>query len=70
MRESKELDHIAITVASHRLLRALLAENPKLEEIMRGARNEDEARIGVRDWVLEWWADYRFHLKFAVRSPR
>ncbi len=47
-----KLDHIAITVKSHMLLRQLLKENPTLEEIMRNARNETEALIGVRNWVL------------------
>jgi len=47
-----ELDRIAITVKSHMLLRQLLRENPTLEEIMRNARNETEALIGVRNWVL------------------
>lgn len=47
-----QLDQIAITVKAHRLLKELLKENPKLEEIMRNARNETEALIGVRNWVM------------------
>jgi lysine 2,3-aminomutase len=47
-----ELDKIAINVKSHRLLGQLLRENPDLEEIMRSARNETEALVGVRNWVL------------------
>ncbi len=47
-----ELDKIAISVKSHMLLKELLKENPILEEIMRHARNETEALIGVRNWVL------------------
>jgi lysine 2,3-aminomutase len=47
-----ELDRIAITVKSHMLLRQLLKENPILEEIMRNARNETEALVGVRNWVM------------------
>ncbi len=50
---SQKLDRIAITVKSHMLLRQLLKENPTLEEIMRNARNETEALIGVRNWVLD-----------------
>lgn len=53
MREIKQLDHIAITVKSHRLLKTLLNENPKLEEIMRNSKNETEALVGVRNWVME-----------------
>lgn len=49
----QQLDKIAINVKSHRLLKKLLRENPKLEEIMRNSRNETEALIGVRNWVLE-----------------
>jgi lysine 2,3-aminomutase len=48
-----ELDHIAINVRSHRLVKALLEENPKLEQILRNSKNETEACIGVREWVLE-----------------
>ena len=48
-----DLDKIAINVKSHKLLKKLLIENPKLEDIMRKARNETEALIGVKNWVLE-----------------
>ncbi|MBI9065984.1 MAG: hypothetical protein JEZ09_01750 [Salinivirgaceae bacterium] len=48
-----ELDKIAITVKSHRLLKQLLKENPLLEEIMRNAKNSTEALVGVRNWVIE-----------------
>lgn len=45
------LDQIAITVRAHKLLKELLKENPRLEEIMRTSRNETEALHGLRDWV-------------------
>ncbi|HDP94652.1 MAG TPA: hypothetical protein ENN40_04740, partial [Candidatus Aminicenantes bacterium] len=45
------LDHIAITVKAHMLLKQLLKENPILDEIMRNARNTTEALVGVRNWV-------------------
>lgn len=48
-----DLDKIAITVKSHRLLKRLMKENPKLEEIMVGARNETEALVGVQDWIFD-----------------
>ncbi len=54
MTENERLDQIAITVKSHKLLKKLLKENPMLEEIMRSSRNETEALIGVRNWVLEY----------------
>ncbi len=47
-----KLDQIAITVRSHRLLDRLLNENPPLKEIMQNAKNETEALVGVRNWVL------------------
>jgi lysine 2,3-aminomutase len=49
----EQLDRIAIDVKSHRLLKTLLKENPKLEEVMRNSKNEVEASVGVREWVLE-----------------
>ncbi len=45
------LDQIAISVRAHKLLKELLKENPRLEEIMRSSRNETEALHGLRDWV-------------------
>jgi len=48
-----ELDKIAITVKAHRVLKELLKENPILEEIMRNARNETEALVGVQNWTLD-----------------
>ncbi len=47
------LDKIAINVRSHKLLGRLLEENRELEEIMRNSKNETEALVGVRNWVLE-----------------
>jgi lysine 2,3-aminomutase len=52
--KNQELDQIAITVKSHKLLKELLKENPVLEEIMRHARNETEALIGVRNWIMDY----------------
>ncbi len=53
MRKYKELDKIAITVNSHRLLGKLLKENPILEKIMQNSSNETEALVGVRNWVMD-----------------
>ena len=49
-----DLDKIAINTLSHKLLEKLLTENPKLEEIMRLAKNETEALVGVKEWILEY----------------
>ena len=51
-KEQDNLDLIAISVRSHRLLKQLVIENPKLQEIMRNSRNETEALVGVKFWVL------------------
>ncbi|MBN2274829.1 MAG: KamA family protein [Bacteroidales bacterium] len=66
-----QLDQIAITVKAHKLLKQLLKENPKLDEIMRSARNETEALIGVRNWLMTDLRDrkdaFRFY-KYEVRG--
>ncbi|NIM12692.1 MAG: KamA family protein [Candidatus Aminicenantes bacterium] len=53
MQKDDVLDKVAITVKSHKLLKKLLKENPKLDEIMRNSRNETEALVGVRNWVMQ-----------------
>jgi len=63
-----ELDKIAITVKSHRLLKELLKENPILEEIMRNASNETEALVGVRNWVLSVLNENPDAFKFYKRE--
>ncbi|MCK5169790.1 MAG: hypothetical protein KAQ75_07920 [Bacteroidales bacterium] len=63
-----ELDQIAISVKSHMLLRKLLRENPMLDEIMRNARNETEALIGVRNLILEVLKKHDDAYKFYKRE--
>ncbi|MDX1699031.1 MAG: hypothetical protein R3250_00365 [Melioribacteraceae bacterium] len=53
MSEVHELDKIALNVKSRKLLKKLLKENEKLEEIMVNAQNEVEALIGIKNWVEE-----------------
>jgi len=65
-----ELDQIAITVKSHVLLKELLKENPILEEIMRHARNETEALVGVRNWVQEDLKQNHDAYKFYKRETK
>ena len=48
----EQLDLIAISVRSNHLCKKLLNENPVLDEIMHLAKNETEALIGVRNWIL------------------
>lgn len=50
--ENQKLDQDPITDKSQKQLKKLLKENPKLEEIMRHARNETEALAGVRNWMM------------------
>lgn len=64
MTENEKLDRIAISVRSHRLLRSLLRENPMLETIMRESKNETEAQIGVRNWILSEYSSRKDALKF------
>ncbi|MEJ2593915.1 MAG: KamA family protein [bacterium] len=64
MKHIEQLDKIAINVRSHRLCNQLLKENPTLEEIMRNARNETEALVGVRNWILAEIEDKPNVLKF------
>lgn len=51
--ETKDLDRVAISVKSHRLLHQLMSENPKLEKIMQYSKTEIEALLGVRNWIME-----------------
>ncbi|UCG28820.1 MAG: KamA family protein [Bacteroidales bacterium] len=66
MTEIEKLDKIAISVRSHKLLKELLNENPRLEEIMRNAKNETEALVGVKNWIMEYLKNkpeaYKFYL--------
>ena len=60
----EQLDKIAINVRSHHLCKQLLRENPTLDEIMRNAKNETEALIGVRNWIFTEIIDKPYALKF------
>jgi len=48
----QELDQIAISVKSHKLLKQLLKENPKLEKTMRNSSNQAEALKGMENWIM------------------
>ena len=54
MVKHRRLDKIAISPKSHKLLLKLLNENPKLNKIMYNARNETEALVNTKNWVLEY----------------
>jgi len=53
MTKYENLDKIAISVKSHKLLKQLLDENPILQEVMRNSKNETEALVGIKNWVLD-----------------
>ena len=57
MIDNQKLENIAITPKSYNFLQKLLAENPKLEEILNNAADENEAQQNVKDWVLEYIKD-------------
>jgi len=65
-----DLDKIAISVKSHHLLKKLLQENLKLEEIMFRAKNEMEAIIGVKNWVLDVLGDSPKALEYYRKGPQ
>ncbi len=64
----RELDNIAINVKSRKLLKKLLKENPDFEKIMRDSRNETEALVGVKNWVMEGMASRPEALRFYNRE--
>jgi len=68
MNQYEELDKIAISVKSHKLLKNLLQENPQLEEIMQQSKNETEALIGMRNWVMEILKDNKNALAYYNRE--
>lgn len=70
MKEIEKLDKIAITVRSHKLLKELLQENPKLEEIMRNAKNETEALVGVQNWIMGYLKNRPEAYKFFVNKQK
>jgi len=53
MSQKEQIEKIVISVKSHKLLKKLLSENPKLEEIMIQSKNDTEALIGVRNWAMK-----------------
>ncbi len=68
MKEIEKLDKIAISVRSHKLLKELLNENPRLEEIMRNAKNETEALVGVQNWIMGYLKTKPEAYKFFVNK--
>jgi lysine 2,3-aminomutase len=68
MTQIEALDKIAISVQSHKLLKQLLKENPRLEEIMRSSHNQTEALVGVKNWVLEVLKDRPAVVEFREKE--
>ncbi|MGI9569977.1 MAG: hypothetical protein ACR2PH_09645, partial [Desulfobulbia bacterium] len=59
-----DLDNVAISVKSHRLLHQLMHENPELEKIMQYSKTEIEGLLGVRAWVMSELEGYENALSF------
>ncbi len=53
MSSFKDLEKIAISVKSHRILSKLIAENPLLAEIVTASRDVREATFRIKAWVLD-----------------
>ncbi len=70
MKEIEKLDKIAISVRSHKLLKELLHENPRLDEIMRNAKNETEALVGVQNWIMGYLKNKPDAYKFFVNKQK
>lgn len=51
MNKIKQLEQVAISVRSLKILNLILKENPKLEQIMRRAKNKSEALLGIKNWM-------------------
>lgn len=68
MRNIEQLDKIAITVKSHKLLKQLLDENPETEQIMRNSGNEIEALIGMKNYVMKYLNENTHALQFYKRE--
>ncbi|MBN1827956.1 MAG: KamA family protein [Deltaproteobacteria bacterium] len=60
----EELDKVAISVKSHKLLEQLLKENPKLKMIMLNSKDATEANLGIRSWVLKELQDRPAAMKY------
>lgn len=46
------LNKIAINVHARKILLIILAENPILEQILRNSKNVQEAKSGIKNWVM------------------
>ena len=64
----ENLDKVAISVRSHKLLNQLLEENPRLKKIIEESENETEARTEVRNWVLNELQSRPTAMKFYKRE--
>lgn len=54
MNKIKQLEKVAISVRSLKILNLLLKENPRLKQIMLKANSKSEALLGVKKWAYEY----------------
>ncbi len=64
MNKIKILEKVAINVKSLKILNQLLAENPKLEQIIRKANSKSEALLGIKNWVNAYISNRPYAFKY------
>jgi lysine 2,3-aminomutase len=65
---NQQLDSIAISVKSHRLLTTLLNENPKLKKIFNQNSKLNHALVDLKEWFLEYMNDNPVAFKYFKRE--
>lgn len=60
----ESLEKITISPKSHRIMKKLFAENPRLKAIYDSAGDDDDLRQRIRDWMMEILADRPSALAF------
>ena len=58
MNKIKTLEKVAISVKSLKILNQILAENPKLDQIIRKAHYKSEALLEIKHWVLQYFKSH------------
>ncbi|MCK4663038.1 MAG: KamA family protein [Bacteroidales bacterium] len=62
------LDNVAISIKSHKLLKQILNENPKLNEILNESENETDVLISIREWIETYLQTKPYALKYYKRE--
>jgi len=71
-KEISNLDQVGISPKAYRLMRQLLNENPRLEDILRRSDHVEQVRHGIRHWALQYMeknpSAFRYY-KQEVQGP-